>query len=174
MPNVTVIGNSAFDMDGLHWPDYNLGETLKVTYLDLSKVTTLGNRALFKLVSLQSIDISGAISIGENVFYECGNLVSAEMPKQDCTLGASAFKACRLTNIDLSYITSIGDEAFGRMNQPTSIVINRATPPTIGANILYESNPEIKIYVPDSKVDTYKAITNLVQYADKIKPLSEM
>lgn len=174
MPNITVIGNSAFDMDGLHWPDYDLGETLKVTYLDLSKVTTLGNRALFKLVSLQSIDISGAISIGENVFYECGKLTSVKMPKQDCTLGASAFKACRLTNIDLSYITSIGDEAFGRMNQPTSIVINRATPPTIGANILYESNPEIKIYVPDSKVDTYKAITNLVQYADKIKPLSEM
>ena len=174
MPNITVIGNSAFDMDGLNWPDYNLGETLKVTYLDLSKVTTLGNRALFKLVSLQSIDISGATSIGSEVFYECGNLASVKMPKQDCTLGASAFIRCGLTNIDLSNITSIGACAFGWINKPTSIIINRVTPPEIGETILLESSSEMKIYVPDGSVNTYKKVTNLVQYADKIKPLSEL
>lgn len=174
MPNITVIGNSAFDMDGLHYPDYNLGETLKVASLDLSKVTTLGDRALFKLVSLQSIDISGATSIGSEVFYECGNLTSVKMPKQDCTLGASAFIRCGLTNIDLSNITSIGACAFGWINKPTSIIINRATPPAIGETILLESSSEMKIYVPDGSVNTYKAVTNLVQYADNIKPLSEL
>ena len=176
MPNVTSIGESAFDMDGLHWEGgYNLAESLKVTNLDLSKITVFGNRAFFKVASLESIDISGATQIGNYAFYELGRLTSVIMPKQDCVLGASAFSNDHnIRTLDLSHISSIGNAALSPIYNIQTIIINRETPPTIGENILHNSNDNVKIYVPDAKVDEYKSIGNLVQYAEKIKPISEM
>ena len=56
------------------------------------------------------------------------------------------------------------------MRNATSITFLSTTPPTAGINV-FENMGNIPIYVPAESVETYKAATNWVTYADRIQAI---
>lgn len=97
-----------------------------------------------------SINISSASSIRSLCFYRCVDLTSITLP---------------------SGVTSIGSYAFAYCTGLTSLTINRETPPTLSTSALTGTSAELKIYVPASAVDTYKAAENWSNYASQIYPI---
>lgn len=64
---------------------------------------------------IKTVTVSeGVTSIGNNAFYDCGNLSSATIPNGVTSIGVNAFRDCEsLESIDIpESVTEIGDEAF--------------------------------------------------------------
>lgn len=71
-----------------------------------------------------------------------------------------------------STVTSIGNSAFSNNYNCCCYLVYPTTPPTLGTTIFNNINSLAKIYVPDAVVDTYKAATGWIAYANYIYPLS--
>ena len=97
-----------------------------------------------------SINVTSASSIRSLCFYRCVDLTSITLP---------------------GGVSSIGSYAFAYCTGLRSLTINRQTPPTLSANALTGTSAELKIYVPASAVDTYKAAENWSNYASQIYPI---
>lgn len=69
-------------------------------------------------------------------------------------------------------VTSIGSSAFAECSGLYNIRIHALTPPTLGNNVFYNVNPDFKILVPASAVDTYKQASGWSTYASKIYPIT--
>lgn len=136
---------------------------------------------------------SGIQTIGDSAFRNCLALAFINLPDGIQTIGASAFRDCldfRYINIPLSLteipsycfyncdglsdiqlhrgITSIGDYAFANCSGIYTMTLLGTTPPTLGSNALSGTSSNLKIYVPSSAVDTYKAASGWSSYANKI------
>lgn len=74
--------------------------------------------------------------IGEEAFYDCSSLMEFIVPDT---------------------ITSIGDKAFYGCSSLKQISLSSKTPPTLGTDVFHGVNPDLKILVPTSLVDTYKS-----------------
>ena len=97
------------------------------------------------------------------------------MPDNNYTIGRQSFANCAISEIDLSNASSIDDYAFQSCNKLTTVIINKATPPSFGSQNPFTFCDALEsIYVPASKVDDYKAVPALSEVATKIKPISEM
>lgn len=169
MPSVTTVGEHAFNMEGI-----TANNNLQT--VDLSNVRVFGVKAFYEC-HISSANLSSATEIGEKAFA-ITNLTSITMPKQDCTLGNYGFARIPIQEIDLSAFTSLGGQALHHSESLKTVIIDRETPPTFGFvdgsyNIFNECTALESIYVPDTKVDTYKAIDNLSMHTEKIKPISE-
>ena len=169
MPSVTTVGEHAFNMEGI-----TANNNLQT--VDLSNVRIFGVKAFYEC-HISSANLSSATEIGEKAFA-ITRLTSITMPKQDCTLGNYGFARIPIQEIDLSAFTSLGGQALHHSESLKTVIIDRETPPTFGFvdgsnNIFNECTALESIYVPDAKVDTYKAIDKLSMHIGKIKPISE-
>ena len=169
MPSVTTVGEHAFNMEGI-----TANNNLQT--VDLSNVRLFGEKAFYEC-HISSANLSSATEIGEKAFA-ITRLTSITMPKQDCTLGNYGFARIPIQEIDLSAFTSLGGQALHHSESLKTVIIDRETPPTFGYvdgsnNIFNDCTALESIYVPDTKVDTYKAIDNLSMHTGKIKPISE-
>ncbi len=139
-----------------------------------SAITTIGNCAFGSASGLLSIDLNNITVIGAQAFISCFALSEVTMPNNNYTIGNQSFCNCAITEIDLSKASSIDDYAFQSCNL-TTVIINNSTPPSFGSQNPFKfCNSLESIYVPDSKVDEYKAVPALSEVATKIKPISEM
>lgn len=85
------------------------------------------------------------------------------------TIGTSAFEGATLKKITLSdKVTSIGGMAFSGCGYLETVILKRATPPTLGADVFQTRNELLKIFVPKTAVSAYQTATNWSTYADKI------
>ena len=87
------------------------------------------------------------------------------------SIGLGAFRECvNLTSVRiLGEVGSIGRTCF--YGSPLQhIVIYSVNPPLIG-DLVFKSTTTI--YVPDESVEAYKTAENWINYASRIKPLSE-
>ena len=137
-------------------------------------VTSIDYGAFSGCTSLTNIDIpSGVTSIGNNAFEYCWGLTSINIPSGVTSIGIRAFNGCSsLTNCTIgSGVTSIGNHAFLNCNHLTSITVLASTPPTLGSEVFYGTNSNLKIYVPTSSVDTYKSASGWRTYSTKIYPI---
>ena len=167
MPSVTTVGEHAFNMEGI-----TANNNLQT--VDLSNVRIFGVKAFYEC-HISSANLSSATEIGEKAFA-ITKLTSITMPKQDCTLGNYGFARIPIQEIDLSAFTSLGGQALHHSESLKTVIIDRETPPTFGSvdgsnNIFNECTALESIYVPESKVDTYKAIDNLSMHIGKIKSI---
>lgn len=63
--------------------------------IDGKKVTAIGNKAFFN-AKITSVNIpDSVVSIGDEAFYECKNLVSVSIPDGVVSIGGSTFYECR-------------------------------------------------------------------------------
>lgn len=96
------------------------------------------------------------------------NVTAATIGTCATAIDTNAFNGTSITAITIpSGITSIGNNAFG-YSDLTNITFESSTPPTIGTLIFSHSNIT-HIYVPSGSVDTYKAVSNLSTYVDKLQ-----
>ena len=96
----------------------------KLTTVNLSNVTTVGDAAFGGCTSLSSADLSKATSIGASAFDGCTSLSSADLSKAT-SIGATAFRGCTgLTSVDLSKATEIGKNAFLNCNALESVSLS--------------------------------------------------
>ena len=153
-------------------------ECTSLTTIDLPKCATINRHTFRGCTNLTTIDLPECTSIGSSAFYSCKSLTTIDLPK--CTsIGSNAFQNCtNLTTVNLPECTSIGDSAFCRCTSLTTIILSNNQVVTL-ENIRAFNNSSISngsgyIYVPDNLVDSYKSDTNWSNYANQIKPISEL
>lgn len=132
-------------------------------------------------------------------FYECRNLKTVSLPKATIIRGY-AFNGCsKLESVNIPSIKEIGSYNIalffqchalkkldlhgceiiwqnGLCNQVkalNTLIFRGEKVCSLGGGGL-GLNGTCLIYVPDNLVEEYKVATNWVQYADRIKPLSEL
>lgn len=140
---ITSIGSSAFENTGFSEIELSGDITIDfkafanceaLTDVVLSNISSIGQQAFVNCKSLTTVEISNILSMGNGVFSGCENLktavvdvtnipsglfenckklVSLEIGDNVISIGSSAFKNCRLSNINLPYgLQSIGAHAF--------------------------------------------------------------
>ena len=130
-----------------------------ITSLTLPAVTSIGQDALRQMTSLERVIISGGVisfptsSYGwdSGVMYGCTALKFADLPAT-VTSAPSVFIGC---------------------SKLETVIFRSVNPPTITTNTFSGCSVLANIYVPDESVEAYKTATTWVDYADRIKPLSE-
>ena len=112
----------------------------KITYnSQVYDVTAIGECA-FKESSVTSVTLPGSIlSIDEQAFYDCRQLVSVSLPESVTSIGRSAFDGCtKLSSAQIpAKVKSIGIQAFANCQSLTSITIPSSTE-TMGAYAFYD------------------------------------
>ena len=89
-------------------------------------VTGIGNQVFYECSDLTSIEIPNSVtSIGYRAFQGCSGLTSVTIPNSVTSIGYNAFSSCRgLTSITIpNSVISIGSEAFFGCSGLTSIKI---------------------------------------------------
>ncbi len=111
---------------------------------------------------------------GPGALGDCQALVRVELPNVvtfgDWTCRNDA--ALKLVILGES-VTGIGSASLMNCASLERLVVKAATPPTLVSDALQGCSALQHIYVPDDSVETYKAATNWVAFADIILPLSE-
>ncbi len=100
---------------------------------------------------------SGVNGLGDYLFHAFQFMTSVRIPESVSSIGAGAFEDCTSLN---------------------SITIDSTTPPALGSYqgqvTVFDNSNDCPIYVPDIAIDTYKNASGWVQYADRIKPHSDL
>lgn len=110
------------------------------------------------------------------VFYGRSNLIAVTIADDATSIAPYAFNGCTgLTTITIpASVESIGYWCFQRCSNLLSVILERATPPTLGNYKAFDSTNDCPIYVPDSAVNDYKAAAQWSNLASRIFPISDM
>jgi hypothetical protein len=166
-PNVSKIGAGAFN-----------GCTA-LSSIDLSQITAVCelNGGCFFSSGIKELTIPGYFTFNANNFGGiCGNCTAlTKIIYGEGLTKYSGSNACTaLKLIDLpSTMETIGGNLIHHCHNIEKIICRAATPPTFSSGYGW-SNAAVKIYVPDSSVDSYKAATGWSAKASSIYPISEM
>ena len=133
-----------------------------------SSVTSIGWYA-FSGSSISSIMIpDSVITIGEDAFGNCSDLISITLGSGLTSIGTRAFRGC--TGLDSiiipSSVTSIGEQAFGYIYPHFPFIyFESTTPPLLGNDVFPQFCP---IYVPCNAISSYQNATGWSEYASRI------
>lgn len=147
-------------------------------------ITHLGGNECFKNCSnLALIKLPDGLegSLPSSAFSGCTKLALTELPSGISRISQWCFQSCtNLYNLTIKSTTLNGLDygCFEKCSNLATIVIpNITSVPTLGSNV-FDSTPIKKgtgfVYVPDTLVDSLKSSTNWSNFADQIKPISEM
>ncbi len=150
----------------------------KLTTVSLPNATSLGLSTFNACSSLVSVNIPKVTSITTQTFYGCAALETLNLPSVKTT-GTQGIRNCKkLTRVDFGAVTNIGALTLDSCSLLDTLIVRTSSVCTL-ANTSALSGTKIAsgtgyIYVPDNLVDSYKAATNWITYANQIKPLSEL
>lgn len=130
LPNLESVGDYAFSSTNI--TDFNFAESTKLNYIGISafshtnleqvdlysanQLVTLNNECFYSCNNLVSVKLpQGLAKINSYAFYNCRNLATIELPTSLKTIRASSFGSCvSLTTLILPIsINTIDYEAFG-------------------------------------------------------------
>lgn len=139
--------NSSFTSTGNSWFASSIIEELTFP----PQITLMGTDCI-RQSSMRKITLNEGLTQINRNFYELPNLEVVVIPSTVTTIGSGFIYRC-----------------------PNATVIMRpSTPPTISSTTdWFRASPNVKIYVPDESVDTYKAANGWSEYTSRIKPISE-
>ena len=150
--------------------------------------------------NLESVELpEGLVSINKNSFWGCSSLHHIRIPSTVTSFGTGVFDACDLFSIDLpdslqvigstifrnnanlvevvipQNVSEMGNMVFFGCAKLKKVIMKPVAPPVLGGEGVFNSTPsDLKIYVPDESVESYKTATNWTKVAAKIKPMSEL
>lgn len=175
-------------------------ENNKLTSVSFPNVTSVEGYAFYKCSLLKNIDISKLTTAAAYAFaytapsvlnfpllisastYSFGYINSTcevNMP-QLTNIGNSCFRDSKgITKGDFAVASKIGPVAFYYCNNLATLILRKSDAICVLENTSAFTGTKIAdgtglIYVPDALVDTYKSATNWSNYANQIKPLSEL
>lgn len=169
---LTTIGNNAFyksRLERIQIPDnvtlissecfYKCGKLSEVILP--TTVKTIGDYS-FAETAVSSLDLSDIQSVGSRSFYKCEELENVKFGQSLTKLEGNAFENCKgLTEIDLPSSLLNVSAAFHSCSNIKKVICRAVTPPTHSSFILYNCDmTDVKLYVPDFSIDTYRAATN--------------
>ena len=110
--------HSSFIIKGCFCPDPSPSDQLKAT-------PTMGIRVFWRLSNLRKIVLPNWMSIGFDLFADCNNLTSVNIPEGVTNIDMFTFKNCSsLTSVNIPKgVTYIGTEAFENCSSLTSVNI---------------------------------------------------
>lgn len=138
MPNVTSIRGQAFLGCSMLASELNLPKITEIPYrafykcsalkkVQIPNVTKINESAFSECSSLQSVDMRAAQNIDSYAFYQCKELTEVIM-KDVRNIGSCAFMMCKKmqsTEMDLSKVESVGDQAFYKCTSLIQIDISK-------------------------------------------------
>ncbi|MDR2901185.1 MAG: leucine-rich repeat protein [Treponema sp.] len=158
--------------------DYAFRGCISLTEISLPNAQYINAYALSD-TALSTISLPEALNIGVYAFSECGQLASIDLPKvgtiEDYAFSSTklgnialpsvgviapfAFSTCiNLTTVTLSEsINVIGDNAFSACTSLSSFYCNDDTPPTLGTNVFFGTDPSLTIYIPAESLTAYQS-----------------
>ena len=168
---VTKIGNYAL---------YGCSELTAITIPE--SVVEIGNYALEQCFGLINITIPDSVTkIGFFAFCRCENLKEITLSKNLASINQHAFYMCTsLESITFhDGISEIWNNAFYFCSSLKTVYCNSQTPPVArfyadswASWAAFDScSDELKIYVPNASVETYKSAPGWSDYADRIYPM---
>lgn len=139
---VSAIG--AIPAGGVDVEDGIITRTISGTY-ENSRVTEIG-RCAFVWCSITAVSFPACITIGNEAFSGCDQLVSANFPACE-TISSSAFSYCyKMKDINFPACTIIGDKAFYYCQSITTASFPLCS--TINRSAFYMCNSISNIYFP--------------------------
>lgn len=118
------------------------------THIDLgSGFDEIPERAFGYCVSLESIDLSGKIAIGDSAFIYCGSLTSLKLDPGTMSIGDSAFSWCLyLEDADLGEsLRSVGSQAFSECRSLKSVAFPESFS-SAGGRLFFHCNSLTDLY----------------------------
>ncbi|NDW08581.1 leucine-rich repeat protein [Dysgonomonas sp. 520] len=95
----------------------------KITSVSAPKVTNVGGTAFYECFDLVTADLPNVTVVEGGIFKNCNNLVSVNMPKSTNT-GAECFNGCSsLESVTMNSLKNIGDWAFANCTSLTKLTI---------------------------------------------------
>lgn len=163
---VTSIGESAF-------------RTCKqLTSVSFPKATNTGAYAFYDCTKLTDVNFPLAKTVSSQCFRGCSSLVDVTFPEATYVEAYAFYQNAKLKTVRLPKVKSFGISALNGCSSLTALIIEQTdTVCTLATNGLANSSVAKgtgHVYVPDTKVDSYKSATNWSAYASQIKPLSEL
>ena len=145
----------------------------KLYYIDFPEAKRIGINAFSGTKLLTSVFFPKVTEVGTSAFAN-SNVETVNLPM--CRqLRAHCFNPCaKLKEIKIPICSTIQTQAFFNCSALEKIFIDGVTAvPTLGKNALTGTPETLKIIVPDSLVDSFKAETNWSAHAGKIIGVSE-
>ena len=155
---VTSIGSSAFQSTGI------------TEVVIPGSVTTIESSAFRYCESLKRVEVSANVTeIGSSAFASCTNLDEVVLHDGLTIIGSYMFESCTaLTEVNIpASVKTIEMRAF--YDCTSNLIFAGTTPATIETSTF---STELKIYVPEEALTTYK--TTWTNFASQIKSVSEL
>lgn len=182
---ITVVGKYAFyesgDLTGVDLPNvttlstYAFQKCSKLADINLPKVNYIAE-GVFYGTAIANADFPLAAYVGSNCFYAASKLTTVNLPLATSIL-EGAFRGSGVQTADLG-ATSIARTAFTDATTLEMLILRATSVCTLADTVALRgskiANGTGYVYVPDELVDSYKAATNWVTFADQIKPISEL
>ena len=144
----------------------------------LAKVVTNDGNDFYSISADELRDTSANL-LRRYAFYGCVGLTSIIVPENIYILNVSAFQGCTdLERIELLNTDYIAASVFKGCTALKFLILRGSSVPTIAADNLADCTKlwedDGGIFVPQNKIEQYKADTGWSAYADCIKPLEEL
>ena len=200
LPNLVGIGTyglygvKGIDHENL-WPTLENAGVNSLTntarqsqYINLPALKSIGSYAFGdteKKVHLSHIDFSKVLATTINGYSFLNLIVNSDLsfPTTLNYINSHAFYKGSYNNVFFhKNMKTVADYCFGSSSsdpidtyQIKTITFESETPPNIGTNFVSQNHVQngLKIYVPDTAVDTYKALPKLAPYLNIIFPISQ-
>ena len=135
---------------------------------------TFRGTKITKVSNLGSITTTAG-GYNSGVFMDCTELEECILPNTLTNIADGMFNGCsKLVSITIPLnVVSIGRHSFDSCNGLSYIISRAVTPPSLDSTTFHGVSVNFPIYVPDESVSAYREASVWVNYASRIKPLSE-
>lgn len=150
---------------------------VKLKTIHIPLVSTIPSFTFYNC-SIEGVLNLSATIIGDRSFYgnKIEHLILSNIEKiNGATLDQGAFaNNILLKTVDIGvHCLSIGRSDFGLCTSLETFVCRASTPPSLHSDTFKGASSSFLIYVPNESVTAYREASVWVNYADRIKPLSE-